>query len=189
MLSSKLQNGIFTILLSRYCWFWNWIQPKTKKRRVYLAFGLLKDHLILCCNNRSFTKPMGGIPVAFPPPRSNIKLENRRQICNWWKTIWKVNIQSPIFLKLMPEPGDFIEIFLPGNRFSIPKKISTGSQASRVAAQNIPLAPSSTNLGAALPPISVRTYPGQTAFTLVPLYFNCWAICMVNMFRAAFDDE
>src|SRR5215831_16140602 len=57
------------------------------------------------------------------------------------------------------------------------------------AAQTMPAAPSSTERGAAGPPISVRHQPGETEFTATPLSLSAAASRQVIAFSVVFDAE
>src|SRR4051812_41550032 len=69
------------------------------------------------------------------------------------------------------------------------KKPPVGPFAHSVASQRIVSAPSSTERGAAEPPISVRTQPGEAQLTRTPVPRVAAASWRVKAFNAAFDIE
>src|SRR5919108_1990429 len=69
------------------------------------------------------------------------------------------------------------------------KKPPVGPLSGNVANQTAVSAPSSTDLGAAEPPMSVRTQPGSTAFTnmLAASLLSSFANIIVSTFKLDFD--
>src|SRR5690349_5362296 len=70
------------------------------------------------------------------------------------------------------------------------KKPPVGPPSGNVANQTAVSAPSSTDLGAVEPPISVRTHPGSTAFISMltaPSLLSSFANIIVKTFKLAFD--
>src|SRR5215467_13467681 len=66
------------------------------------------------------------------------------------------------------------------------KNPPVGPSKGSVAAQTIPLAPSSTGLPPD-PPSSVATHPGSTELTKIPVPLSSAANFLVRAFKAAFD--
>src|ERR1043166_10277596 len=74
-----------------------------------------------------------------------------------------------------------------GISFRSRKNLPVSSRGAAVASHTIVSAPSATERGAFGPPMSVRTQPGQTEFTPMPLLRNAAASWRVTALSAVFE--
>ena len=143
-------------------------------RRTQIAGALLHAHVV-------------GIPDERPPDVEDPGAERERQALGGHLVVHPRHECERPREALAARPRSALPHGYQGIGSRFRKKPPVGPSSGRVASQTAVSAPSSTERGALLPPMSVRTHPGHIELTRIPFAPSSWERILVRALSAVFE--